>query len=139
MLVDGSGQTFRFNTFLTADVLTVAGKVGGPVGPVRLYGRAGGNFHRGTFGTTQTTDDTTITVDGVTVAIPGGTQTFELVTEGWGWLFGGGMEVWMRPSVAIYGEVTFAALKGNPVDAAEGGLNDRLTAFTIGAKFKLGR
>lgn len=138
-VVDGSGEGFHFNTFLTSDVATVAGLVGGPIGALRLYGRAGANFHRGTFGTTQTVEDKTVTVAGVTQTIPGGTQNFELKTKGWGWLFGGGFEVWFRPSVAIYGDVGFIGLKGSPVDESEGLLNDRITSLMIGAKIKIGR
>ena len=46
---------------------------------------------------TETIDDLTITVDNVQQTIPGGTQASLLQTEGWGWLFGGGGEVWHRP------------------------------------------
>lgn len=137
--VEGSGDGFAFNTFLTSELITVAGLVGGPIGSVRLYGRAGGNFHRATFGTTQTVDDSSVTVDGVTSTIPGGTQTFELRTEGWSWLFGGGVEVWFRPSLAFYGDVSFTSLKGGAIDDSEGSINDRITSFMFGAKVKIGR
>ena len=138
MMVDGRGDTFRFNSFQTTDLFTVAGKVGGPIGTVRLYGRAGANFHRGTFGTTQTNDDTTVTVDGVTSTIPGGTVSYELRTQGWGWLFGGGAEIWIRPAFAIYGEVGFTSLKGDARDDADGGMDDQLTSIFVGAKVKIG-
>ena len=45
----------------------------------------------------------------------GGTQTFETETRGWGWLFGGGLEAWIKPSFAIYGEAGSAALKGSAI------------------------
>jgi hypothetical protein len=138
VLVDGRGGTFRFSSFLNTDLFTAAAKVGGPIGQARLYGRAGVNFHVGTFGTTQTTDDETVTIDGVPQTIPGGTVSYELKTEGWGWLFGGGLEIWIRPSLAIFTEVSFAGIKGDAVDAPEGSIDDRLTAIVIGGKFRFG-
>jgi hypothetical protein len=137
--VEGSGQNFRFNSVLDARLLTIAGNVGVPIGPVRLYGKVGGNFHQATFTTTQTNDDVTLTIDGVSQIVKGGTQTFELKTEGWGWLFGGGMEVWAKRWLALYGEAGFAGLKGHPVDDADGAMDDRMTYLLVGARVRIGR
>jgi hypothetical protein len=136
---NGSGDTYRFNSSLEAHVLTVAGKVGVPVGPVRFYGQAGADYHRATSSTTETVDDTTVTIDDVVTTIPGGTQTFELKTEGWGWLFGGGVEVWVARSIGIYAEVGRAALKGSAFPNGEGPIDDRLTFVLFGARFHIGR
>lgn len=102
----GSRDTFSFNSSLDADVVTIAGKVGVPIGLVRLYGQVGTNYHWATSFTTET--------------INSATQTFELKTQGWGWLFGGGGEVWIAHSVGLYGE---AALPGSkaPRSAAQTG------------------
>ncbi len=136
---DGSGNNYRFNSFLASRVLTVAGKVGVPIGRVRLYGQAGANYHRATTSATQTIDDSTVTTGDVTTTITGGTQTFELMTAGWGWLFGGGVEAWVKPSFAIYGEVGRARLKGDAVDSGEGGIDDRVTFILFGARVRIGR
>jgi hypothetical protein len=135
---EGTGTNFRFNNFLEPHVLTVAGLVGGPAGRARIYGRAGMNYQRSTFGTTQTTDDVTVTVDGVPQTFPGGTQTFELRTSGWSWLFGGGMEVWLKPSLAVYVDGGLGGLKGTNRDGGEGELDDKLRYIVIGAKFRIG-
>lgn len=130
LAVNGRGDNFRFNSFLDTDVLTVVGKGGVPLGPVRLYGQAGANYHRATSGTTQTLENVTGTT---------GAQTFELRTAGWGWLFGGGAEAWVAPSFAIYGEVGRAALKGAARDNGEGAIDDRLTVILLGARVRIGR
>jgi hypothetical protein len=135
----GSGSNFRFNSFLDAHVVTVAGKVGAPIGPVRLYGQAGANYHRAKSGTTQTIDDVTVTIEGETRTIPGGTQTYGLETSGWGWSFGGGGEVWLTSAFALYGEFARAALKGGARDDAEGALDDSLTSVVFGARVRIGR
>jgi len=136
---NGSGDTFRFDSSLDARVLTVTGMVGVPLGPVRLYGQAGANYHRATSSTTETIDDVTVTLDDVTETIPGGTQTFEMKTAGWGWLFGGGLEAWVVPSLAIYAEAGRAALKGAARDGGEGAIDDRVTFMLIGARVHIGR
>jgi len=136
---DGSGDTFRFNSFLDARILTITGKVGVPIGPVRLYGQAGANYHQATSSTTQTIDDVTVTVDDVDQTIKGGTQTLELKTAGWGWLFGGGFEAWVAPSFAIYVEGGHARLRGAAVGGGEGGIDDRVTFVLVGARVHIGR
>ena len=70
----GSGNTYHFNSDLESQLLTVAGKVGAPIGPVRLYGQAGMAYHWTKNTGTETIDDLTITVDNVQQTIPGGTQ-----------------------------------------------------------------
>jgi hypothetical protein len=137
--VDGSGATYRFTTNLDAHVATVAGKIGVPIGPVRLYGQIGGNFHRAVSGTTQTIDDATVTIDGVTQTIPGGTQTFELETAGWGWVFGGGLEAWVTRSFGLYAEAGRAALKGTETNDGEAVMDDGVTSLVIGARIRIGR
>jgi hypothetical protein len=134
----GSGSNFRFNSFLDAHVITVAGKVGAPIGPVRLYGQAGANYHRAKSGTTQTIDDVTVTIDGEPRTVPGGIQRYGLETSGWGWSFGGGGEFWLTSRFALYGEFARASLKGAARDDAEGNLNDSLTSIVFGARVRIG-
>lgn len=136
--IRGGDETFRFTSFLNPHVLTVAAKVGVPVGRVRFYGKAGGNHHWATMGTAQTIDDITVTIEDIPQIIPGGTQNLELRTSGWGWLFGGGGEVWARPAFALYGEVARTALKGPARDDKEGALDERVNVILFGARFRLG-
>ncbi len=136
--VEGSSDRYRFNSDLDVHVMTIAGKVGAPIGAFRLYGHGGANYQRGTMGTTQTIDDLTITVDGAPQIVPGGTQTFELKTAGWGWQAGGGLEVWLSRSLGLYVEAGRMTLKGPEVDGGEGEMDDHLTTVFIGARFRLG-
>lgn len=137
--VDGSQNNFRFKSFLDAHVVTAAAKVGIPAGRVRLYGQGGANYHRATSGTTQTIDDVTVTIDGVAQTIKGGTQTYGLRTAGWGWQFGGGVEVWLTSALALHGEAGRVALKGAARDDAEGTMDDGLTFILIGGRVRIGR
>jgi hypothetical protein len=135
----GSGEGFRFDSDLDAHVFTLVGKVGAPIGPVRVYGQVGPDYHRATLTTTQTIDQKSVTVDGVTTTIPGGTQTLTLNTSGWGLLFGGGLEGWFTNFFAIYGEAGRALLKGNNRDGGEGTIDDGLTYIVVGARVHFGR
>jgi hypothetical protein len=137
--VDGRGDTFRFNSSLDAQVLSVVGKVGAPIGGARIYGQGGANYHRATLSTNQTIDDVTVVVDDVEVTLPGGTQAFQLRTGGWGWLFGGGLEIWVARSFAIYAEAGYVALKGGDRDGGEGSINERVTYILAGARVHVGR
>ena len=137
----GQGSNFRFDGSVDAHVLTLAAKVGIPIGPVRLYGKGGATRTWATLFTTQTSEDVTQTVNGVTTTVPGGTTEFGLKTEGWGWIIGGGLEGWMTRSVAIYVEGGRAALKGESVEdaGAEGSFDDALTYIGVGLKVRVGR
>jgi hypothetical protein len=135
---EGSGTGFRFDSEFDSEMITVAGKVGAPIRSVRIYGKIGANYHRATFRTTQQVDEATITVDGVEQTIPGGNQVYWVKTAGWGWLFGGGVEVWVAPSFGIYGEVGRAALKGIALDEEDGATDERVTTMFVGARIRIG-
>ncbi len=136
---NGSEYGYRFNSFLDTRLLTVAGKGGVPIGPVRFFGLAGANYHQATSSTTETIDDVTVIVDDVTQTFLGGTQTFEMKTAGWSWMFGGGIEIWATSSLGIYAEGRYAKVKGVPVGGGEGGLDDRATFILFGARIHIGR
>jgi len=133
---EASNDQFRFNSELDLHALTVAGKIGVPVRRARVYGKVGGVYQQSKFKTTQTFEDTTITVDDVTETIEGGTQQLELETKGWSWFFGGGVEIWVRPAFAIFGEAGRAVLKGE-TDDEEGSLDERLTYVLFGARVRI--
>jgi hypothetical protein len=136
---NGNGEMFRFDSTLDARVITIAGMVGAPVGPVRMYGLAGRNRHHASFTTTETIDDATVVVDGVTQTIKGGTQVFDHTTEAWQWLFGGGVETWVNKAFAFYVEVQRARFKATDIGATEGGIDDHLMLIVVGARVRLGR
>jgi opacity protein-like surface antigen len=119
------GDTFSFDSQFDVDIFTVAAKVAVPAGPARIYGLIGGNFHQSTLTTTET-------IDGVT-------QAFGQKTHGWGYLFGGGTEIWVTPKVALYGEVSLAQVKGKAEDKGEGLIDDRLRFLGFGVKVRLSR
>jgi hypothetical protein len=132
-------SSYRFTSELKADVLTVAGVLGAPLGAVRIYGKGGPTYHRASALTMQTIEDRTVTIDGVEQTIPGGTQSYGLRTGGWGWMVGGGLEGWLNRNVAIYTEVGRAVIKGETLDAGEGALDDAVIYLVGGVRARLGR
>ena len=136
--VSGSDTSFSFKNSLNSSLWTVAGKVGIPLGAVRLYVQVGADRHQATSTTTQIINDRSYTADDGTVqTVTGGTQTFVLRTAGWGVLFGGGIEVWVKPKFGIYAEAERDLLRGADRDGGEGRMNDQLTAFRIGVRIRL--
>jgi hypothetical protein len=119
------GDSFTFNYVLKTDIVTVAGLVAAPIGPVRLYAKGGVDYQQATATTTET--------------IAGATQTFELKTKGFGAVWGGGGEAWITKKVAVYGEVEFVQLKGAAQNGGAGKTADRVSAFIIGGRIKIGR
>lgn len=121
----GSGTDYRFNSTLDAQVVTVTGRLGVPIGPVRLSGQVGTNYHDATLTTQETIKDQS--------------QTFDVETRGWGWVFGAGIEIWTAPAFALYADAGIAGLRGAPVGGGEARFNDRLRFVTIGARVRIGR
>lgn len=138
MTATGSGAGYRFESGLDTQMITAGIKMGVPIGPVRIYGRAGANRHRAIATTSQTTDPVTVVVDEVEQTFPGGTQNYEFRTSGWGWLFGGGVEVWLANSFGLYAEGGAAKLKGDAIGNIEVSIDDRATFLFVGARFRLG-
>lgn len=135
----GSDTTFRFTSEQKAHIFTLVGKISVPIGLAKLYGRAGASYNQAKIVTTETLDAHTVTVDDVPVTIPGGTQANELKTDGWGWIYGGGLEVWVARSFAIYGEFDYAALKGADVNDGEARINNRVGAVLAGLRVHIGK
>ena len=121
----GVGRTFQFDSRLETQILTLVGKVGAPLGVTRLYGQGGMDYHQATQTTTE--------------RINGGTQILALNTSGYGYLVGGGIEIWPTPRFAFYGEVGYAWLKGSSRNGGEGTLDDRVLSLIGGAKIHIGR
>lgn len=137
--VIGSDTALHFNSSLDARLLTLAGLVGGPVGRIKLYGRAGVNRHRAIFSTTQTVDDGSVVVGDATITTPGGTQTLEQRTAGWGYVFGGGGEGWVSKWVAIYADLNRASLKGTSIDVSKTPFSDAVWVAQAGVRVHIGR
>jgi len=119
------GDGFSFDSQFDVDIFTVAAKVGVPAGIARIYGLVGTNYHQSTLTLTET------------IALA--TQTFNQQTHGWGWLFGGGTEIWVTPKVALYGEVSLAQTKGKAENGGDGLIDDRLRFIGFGVKVRLSR
>ncbi len=135
----GSETTFRFATSQKMHLFTIAGKIGAPVGIAKLYVKGGSVYHQAKIVTNQTQDPRTVTVDDTSVTIPGGTQNFELKTDGWGWLVGGGLEIWVSPGVALYGEFDYGSVKGNDVNGGEGKIDNKVASILLGLRVHLGK
>jgi opacity protein-like surface antigen len=121
----GGDETFSFESNFDVDVFPIVAKVGFPAGPFRPYGIIGGNYHQSEMTLTQTID--------------AATQTFGQRTHGWGWMYGGGAEGWVTDKVALYGEFTFAQVKGKAEDGGEGFVDDRLRFLGFGLRIRLSR
>jgi hypothetical protein len=134
----GSGDTYRFDSALVSRILFVGGKLGGVVGPARIYGVGGATFHQATTTTHETFNDQTVVVDGVTQTIPGGSQTYAQKTQGWSWFIGGGVESWLINRLAIYGELLTPKVKGAPTTGGEGGIDDRAWIAVAGVRVRIG-
>lgn len=120
----GGGADFDFTSAFDVHIFTVVANIGVPAGPVRIYGKVGANFHHAVQTTTQIAGEDR--------------QTMELVTEGWGPVYGGGFEGWIKPRFAIYVEGAFGSLKGNPtVQTIEGDISEGFKYFLVGARVKL--
>jgi len=135
----GDGGTFTFDTSRTTRILTVGGKAGVPVGHGRVYGLGGWNHHEATDATTETVNDQTVTVNGVSQVIPGGTQNFGQKTAGWGWIVGGGYDLYLRNWFVVYAEVTEVILKGSSQNAGSASLDERSTFLMVGARLRIGK
>jgi len=123
----GGDSTFAFNTTMDSDVWTAAGKLGAQAGVVRIYGKAGMNYHQATTRTAETIDTSA--------------QAIEYKTTGWSWLFGGGMEAWMgeKQRLAIFADAGIMRIKGPSEGGGEAKIDDRLKYVTVGLKLRLSR
>ena len=124
----GTTDTFQFNSAFETQVVTIVGKVGIPLGPIRPYGQAGASYHQAKFTTNQT----------MTQAPTPNTLSYQLRTSGWGFTFGGGIEMWFSSVFGLYGEFGSSAVKGSARDDAEGAVDDRLTYVLFGARLRIG-
>ena len=139
MKTSGVGTNDSFHSTLETQLLTVAGKVGAPIGPVRIYGQAGMVYRWATSTTTETINDLTITVDNVQQVIPGGTSVAGFKTEGWGYLFGGGVEVWLGEYIGCSSDFNFASLTGKDKNGSEARIDDKLRFVAFGARLHVGK
>ena len=120
----GGESDFDFTSTIDVHIFNVVANIGVPAGPARIYGKIGADFHHARSTTTQTAG--------------GESQTIEIVTEGWGPVFGGGFEGWIKPAFAIYVEAAFGTLKGNPTtETVEGKMDEGFKYFVVGARVKL--
>jgi opacity protein-like surface antigen len=119
------GDGFNFRSELDPDVWTILGKAGAGSGRIRAFGHGGLDYHQATTTSTETID--------------AGTQTFAYRTKGWGFTFGGGLEVWVASKFAIYGEFDVMKIKGNAEGSGEEQIDDRLRVFSVGLRLRLRR
>lgn len=127
-LFEGAVGNSLFQTTEDPHVLLFQAKLGIPAGPVRIYGMGGASYHRATLRTSQ--EDPVADID----------DEFELRTAGWGWTFGGGLEAWVAPKVALFAEGGRVALKGGGVESGgEGSLDERMTYIFAGLRINLSR
>jgi hypothetical protein len=136
---EGDGTGYRYKTSLNPNVVTITGKVGAPFGRFRVYGESGAVYNWTTRSTTQTMDERTITVDGLPIVVPGGTQVFDLKTDGWSWMWGGGGEYWLTPIIAVWGEFSWVKLVGQATGGGEGSLDETVTSVMGGIRLGLSK
>ena len=96
------------------------------------------NFHRATRSTTQTNDPLNFEDnEGNPVTVPGGTQTLEVQTEGWAYLFGGGIEGWVSPRFALFGDGSFYKLKGEAKSGTDIPIDGHVFTVVAGIRLKV--
>jgi opacity protein-like surface antigen len=120
---EGTSGTFTFTDTVDVRVISLLGKLAIPLGPVRLYGQGGGNWHEGTSTTVQTRGTES--------------QTLALKAEGWGWTAGAGIEAWLAPAFALYAEGNLSQLKGEPIDDSRREFSNRMRTVIFGARVKV--
>lgn len=128
----------RFTNYLDIRMATAGGKVGIPVGPVRLYGKGGITYSRLESVTTQTIYTST-DVGEEYPTIEGGTQNFGLRNTGWGWYAGGGGEIWVSRRLAVYGEMVYTPVGGDSSEGGEGSIKETVTSILGGIRFAITR
>lgn len=134
---DGSGGTYRFTARLDAHLLAITATVGAPVGRARLFGQGGAVYHRARATISQTIDSVIQPADPAT-PIEAGTELFQTDTAGWGWIVGGGLELWLSPRVALLAGLDRAAVRGDAVDGSEAKLAEGVILVTVGLRLRLG-
>jgi Outer membrane protein beta-barrel domain len=117
------GDTFTFNSKQDTDVFSIMGKGGIPAGPVRFFGEGGMSWHESTLTTNERIDLTS--------------QTFTLKTQGWAYVWGGGVEAWIWKKIALYGDLGVIRVKGDAINGGEAKIDDHIRFLFIGAKFRL--
>lgn len=127
---EGSGTGFSFDTGIRLEAMNVAGNLAFPIQSVaRIYAIGGATFHRTKGQTTQT--------QVASGTIPAGSQRFEMRTEGWGLVYGGGFEVWANRRVAFFGEVTRSKIEATDLNGGEGFVSANVPYATAGLRFSL--
>jgi hypothetical protein len=135
-LTGGDTASQWVSTF-QSDVLTMVGKLGVPLSYVRPYGFGGATWSRAHWKTSQTFTEQTYTIDGTDVVFPGGSQTFNLHTQGWGWIAGAGMEVAVGKRGLIFGEGGLAKVKGDDRQNGEGKVDQRVIYILGGIRIRI--
>jgi hypothetical protein len=115
---------YDFSTTREGGVLAVSGRAGFRKGRFRPFGRAGMSLSRATVTTTQTVGEST--------------QTMDMRGRGWAPVFGGGLEIWLKPRLGLYVDGQYLRLKGK--DERDSGidvLDDKLLTAQAGVTFRL--
>ena len=132
-----SASDFSFNTESESGVFTASALGGFPLGRVRLVGKLGATYHRATVTTVETVTTETAVVDDVEQVVVGGTQTIQVQTSGWGWLWSGGLEVWLTGPLGFYGEAGMLTLQGKDRQGGPTRIDDTRLFFVAGAKLRI--
>jgi OmpA family protein len=122
----GSGSDYTFTSTRKTDVVLLSGLAGGAIGGIRIYGRGGATYHRATLSTSETVQSV-------------GSQAFELKTAGWSWHAGGGIEVWVKPFLALYADGGVVQLRGNAIGGGDGSMDEQLIVANVGVRVHLWR
>jgi hypothetical protein len=130
----GEGLGFTFGSTLETEILSVAGEVAVPANRGRLFARAGMNRHATRMLNTETVSAVT-RADGSIV--PGGTFDTEFRTEGWGYMLGGGAEIWISRRLAISLDLSRAGIGGDIIALPETKLDQGVWLIQVGGKVRI--
>jgi hypothetical protein len=132
------GTTFDFNSDLDGGLFTIAALAGIPAGKkVTLYAKGGVDYHGATFTTNQNIYDVGASNGDEVRQVAGGSQTLQTRTAGWGWLWGGGVEIWLTKRLGVYGEFERLLINGSDTRGGEGTISDPVTAVFVGGKVRV--
>jgi hypothetical protein len=137
LTASAQGATYHFDTNQDGGLFTFAALGNIPAGKVNIYGKFGGTYHRSTFTVNETIQDQTATVDSVTQLVSGGSQTLQSRVGGFGWVYGGGVEFWLRKPIGVYGEFGRLYIRGSDLRGGETKIADEALYGFVGVKLRL--
>jgi hypothetical protein len=114
---------YEFSTTREGSFVALAGRAGLRKGRFRPFGRAGLSLDRATVTTTQTVGEST--------------QIIQMRARGWAPVYGGGLEIWLKPRLGLYFDGQYVGLKGKDEHDSGIEVDDKLLTAQAGVTIRL--